>query len=301
VDSGTAITMGPVQWALLGVLGTLWGFSFFFQAICLETLPVLTTVFGRVALAGVTLLALAFVMRERFPFDRKSLTEFAVLGLLRAALPMLCIVWAQTRIDSNVAGILNSTSVIFTAIVAHVLTTDDRLSRAKVLGITIGVLGIVVMIGFDALRGLGDNVLGQLMMLVATLSYGFAAVYGRRFKGTSHVVSAAGMLLAGALMVLPFAWLLEWPLSQAPSLRSLGALAAVALLSTALAFVVWFRLIQSAGPSNTSMVTLIVPFVSLALGATLLGEEVTGAKLIGLALILLGLVITQQRFPRRSA
>jgi len=193
---------------------------------------------------------------------------------------MLCIVWAQTRIDSNVAGILNSTSVIFTAIVAHVLTTDDRLSRAKVLGIATGVLGVIVMIGFDAL---------------------LAAVFGRRFKGTSHVVSAAGMLLAGAVMVLPFAWLLEWPLVQAPSLRSLSALVAVALLSTALAFVVWFRLIQSAGPSNTSMVTLIVPFVSLALGATLLGEEVTGAKLIGLALIVLGLIITQQRFARRSA
>ncbi len=292
--------MGVVEWALLALLASLWGCSFFFQAICLETLPVLTTVFGRMAVAGVLLLLVAAAMGERIALTPVAVGEFFALGLMRTALPMLCIVWAQTRIESNVAGILNSTSVIFTVVVAHFLTADDRLTRPKAIGVAVAVLGMIVMVGFDALRGLGDNVAGQLAMLLATLSYGFAAVFGRRFKGTSPVVSAAGMLIAGAILVGPFAWVYDWPLSQAPSTRSALALGAVAVFSTACAFVVWFRLIQTAGPSNTSMVTLLIPFVSLLLGVVLLGESVSMAKLGGLGLILLGLLITRQRLSLRQ-
>lgn len=185
-------------------------------------------------------------------------------------------------------------------ILAHLLTSDDRLSPQKLAGCAIGIVGVAVMIGIDFLHGLGNNVLGQFAMLGATCCYGFAAVYGRRFKNTPHAVSAAGMLLGATVLILPAALILERPWTLHPGVLSLGALIGLALFSTALAFVVWFRLIQTAGPSNTSLVTFIIPFTALVLGVLLLGEEPTGSSIFGLLIILTGLGVTQLRVFRRA-
>jgi drug/metabolite transporter (DMT)-like permease len=219
--------------------------------------------------------------------------EFLLLGALRAAIPMSLIVWAQTRIDSGVAGILNSTSPLFTMVIAHLLTTDDRLNRRKLIGCLIGIVGVVVMIGMEFLSRLGSGVVGQLAMLGATCSYGFAAVYGRRFDTGSNMASAAGMLSGATLLILPLALVIDRPWTLSPGPLSIGALFGLALLSTALAFVVWFRLITTAGPSNTSLVTFLIPLTALGLGVLLLGEEPTLVSLLGLLIILTGLAATQ--------
>jgi drug/metabolite transporter (DMT)-like permease len=208
---------------------------------------------------------------------------------------MCAIVWAQTRIDSGVAGILNSSSPLFTMVIAHLLTTDDRLTARKVIGCVIGMIGIIVMIGLESVHEVGNGIGGELAMLGATCSYGFAAVYGRRFDTGSSTVSAAGMLCGATLLILPLALMIDRPWALAPSVQSVGALCGLAVLSTALAFVVWFELIRTAGPSNTSLVTFLIPFTAIGAGVLLLGEQPSIGALLGLAILLAGVAVTQKR------
>lgn len=162
-----------------------------------------------------------------------------------------------------------------------------------------GMTGVALMMGADAIKGLGSEVAGQLAMPGATLSYGFANVYGRRFSSRSPVVSAAGMLLAGALWLLPLAAISDWPVAQTPTLRSVYALLILAALSTACAFVVWFKLIHSAGPTNTALVTFLIPPVALTPGIVFLNESPDYSDLAGLFLIAPGLLAS--RGKRQSA
>jgi drug/metabolite transporter (DMT)-like permease len=214
---------------------------------------------------------------------------------------MSLIVWAQTRIDSGVAGILNSTSPLFTMVIAHLLTSDDRLTPQKLIGCLLGTVGVVVMIGMEFLNRLGDGIAGQLAMLGAACSYGFAAVYGRRFDTGSNMASAAGMLSAATLLILPVALAIDHPWTLSPGSLSISALFGLALLSTAIAFVVWFRLITTAGPSNTSLVTFLIPFTALGLGILLLGEKPTLGSVLGLVILLAGLALTQRKSSRSKA
>ncbi|MCA9913005.1 MAG: DMT family transporter, partial [Anaerolineae bacterium] len=193
---------------------------------------------------------------------------------------------------------LNSTSPLFTAVIAHYLTTDDKLTSNRLLGIVIGMFGVSILIGPDALRGLGSQVIAQLAMLGATCSYGFAAVYGRQFKGTPPAVSAAGMLAGATILTLPLA-ALEQPWTLSPSLQSLGAILGLSFLSTALAFIIWFQLIFRAGASNTSMVTFLIPITALTLGILFLHEEIVATSIIGLMTILGGLAVAQNRWFKR--
>lgn len=265
------------------------------MAICLESIPVVTTAFFRLAVAGLLLLGLVIIQRERAVLDHQFFSEIFVLGVLRAALPIALILWAQTRIDSGLAGILNSTSALFTLLVAHWLTDNEKITTNKLIAVLIGMAGVVLIIGIDALGGFGDQVAGQFAMLGATLSYGFANVYGRRFSKRAPTVSAAGMLLAGAVLLFPAALILEWPLLEVPSLRSIVALFLLAALSTACAFVVWFTLIRSAGPNNTVLVTFLIPPVALVLGMLILNESPGAGDLTGLTLIAFGLWLSQRR------
>jgi drug/metabolite transporter (DMT)-like permease len=290
--------MGAREWLLLAALSALWGCSFLFVELALRDLPVFTVALGRTGIAAAFLLLLLAATRAPLLPLVQRWREFLLLGALRAAIPMSLIVWAQTRIDSGVAGILNSTSPLFTMVIAHLLTTDDRLTPQKLIGCLIGMVGVVVMIGMEFLSRLGDGVGGQLAMLGATCSYGFAAVYGRRFDTGSNTASAAGMLSGATLLILPLALAIDRPWALSPDPLSISALFALALLSTAVAFVVWFRLITTAGPSNTSLVTFLIPLAALGFGVLLLGEKPTLGSLLGLAIILAGLAVTQVKSSR---
>jgi drug/metabolite transporter (DMT)-like permease len=285
--------MGVREWLLLGVLSILWGCSFLFVKLALRDIPVFTIALGRTGIAAALLLLLLAATRSPLLPLLQRWREFLVLGALRAAIPMSLIVWAQTRIDSGVAGILNSTSPLFTMVIAHLLTSDDRMSPQKLIGCLIGMVGVIVMIGMEFVYELGSGVAGQLAMLGATCSYGFAAVYGRRFDTGSNKASAAGMLCGATLLILPVAFVIDAPWTLSPGVYSISALVSLALLSTAVAFVVWFRLITTAGPSNTSLVTFLIPFTALGLGILLLGEKTSLGSLLGLAIILAGLAVTQ--------
>ena len=289
--------MGAREWLWLSMLSILWGCSFLFVELALRDLPVFTVTLGRTGIAAAFLILLLAATRAPLLPLVQRWREFLLLGALRAAIPMCLIVWAQTRIDSGVAGILNSTSPLFTMLVAHLLTSDDRLTPRKLIGCLIGIVGVVVMIGIEFMNQLGDGIAGQLAMLGATCSYGFAAVYGRRFDTGSNTASAAGMLSGATLLILPVALVIDRPWTLSPGALSLSALLGLALFSTAIAFVVWFRLITTAGPSNTSLVTFLIPLTALGFGVLLLGEKPSLASLLGLVIILAGLAVTQVKSP----
>jgi drug/metabolite transporter (DMT)-like permease len=295
--------MGQKEWMLLVLLSVLWGSSFFFIEVALRELPIFTIVFARVAIAALLLTVYLYFTGQAWPNLRRLWPRFIVLGALRAAIPISLIVWAETQIDSGLAGILNSTSPLFTALIAHRFTTDDQLTPQRLLGIIIGMLGVGVLIGLDAIQGFGSHIIAQFAMLGATCSYGLAAVYGRQFKHHPPAGSAAGMLIGAACLVFPLA-ILEQPWHLQPSLSSLGAIIGLSFMSTALAFILWFKLIFSAGPSNTAMVTFLIPITALILGIFVLGEGIDLATVIGLVIILFGLAIAQNRIairPKRAA
>ena len=286
--------MGRREWMHLALLALLWGCSFLFIEIALRDIPLFTVAAGRTGI-GAAVLA-GYLVASGVPLKpiAQRWRGLVLLGALRAAIPICLIVWAQTKIDSGLAGILNSTSPLFTMVIAHYLA-GDRLTPRKVAGCAVGMSGVVLMIGVDALHGLGDSVLGQVAMLGATCCYGFAASYGKHFEDMPHALSAAGMLAGATALILPASVLLEHPWTLRPGLASVAALCGLAILSTAIGFVVWFRLIQTAGPSNTSLVTFLIPPVALALGIAILGEEPSVSSLAGVAIIFAGLAIIQLR------
>src|SRR5215212_132321 len=286
--------MGPVEWALLLVLALLWGGSFFFSKVAVGELPPLTVVLCRVVLAALALNLAVMLSGRRMPADPRLWGSFFVMGLLNNVIPFSLIFWGQTQIASGLAAILNATTPLFTVLVAHVATKDEKLSAARLLGVFAGVMGVAVMIGPGAFAG--GSTLAKTAVLGAALSYAFAGIWGRRFRGVPPVITANGQLSASALVIAPVALLIDRPWSLAfPSPRVVWALIALALLSTAAGYIVYFALLARAGATNVLLVTLLIPPSALLLGTLFLGESVAPRDLVGLAFIASGLVAIDGR------
>ncbi len=301
VRTTTAVNqvMGPVEWGLLLVLALLWGGSFFFSKIAVGELPPLTIVLCRVALAALALNSMAVLGGQRMPADRRLCGAFLVMGLLNNVIPFSLIFWGQTQIASGLAAILNATTPLFTVLVAHVATNDEKLSAARLLGVFAGIVGVAVMIGPGADAG-GGGTLAKIAVLGAALSYAFAAIWGRRFRGLPPVLIATGQLSASALVMTPIALVIDRPWSLAfPSPRAVAALVALALVSTAAGYIVYFALLARAGATNVLLVTLLIPPSALLLGARFLTEAVEPRDLGGLAFIAGGLAAIDGRHFRR--
>ena len=287
------LTMGPMEWLLLLALSVLWGGSFFFAEVALAELPPLTVVAGRVALAAVALRIMLRARGDALPTDRRSWAAFAAMGALNNAIPFTSIVWAQTEITSGLASILNAATPLFTVLLAH------RLTWNRLAGVLLGFAGVAVMIGWEALAGFSLHVAAELAVLAATVSYACAGIFGRRFKGQPPLVTAAGQLTASSLMMLPLAVIVDRPwLLAPPGLVSLGAIVGLALLCTALAYVIFFRILAAAGATNLLLVTLLIPVSAMSLGAGFLGEVLEARQLAGMALIALGLALIDGRILR---
>ena len=287
------LTMGLREWVLLLALSMLWGGSFFFTEIALAELPPLTLVLGRVGFAALALLALAIVGGHGDSLRKAPWGALAVMGLLNNLLPFCLIVWGQTAVSGGLASILNATTPLFTILLAHWLTADERLGGNRVAGILCGVVGVAVMMGMGLLSGLGDSLWAQGAILAAACSYACAGIYGRRFSGLPPITAACGQVIASSLMLLPLALLIDrpWTLPM-PSPTVWGAIIGLALLCTALAYTIYFRILAAAGATNLLLVTLLIPVSAIAMGALFLGEQlqthqIVGALLIGLALLLI--------------
>jgi drug/metabolite transporter (DMT)-like permease len=293
--------MSGKNWLQLLILSLLWGGSFFFVEVALEGLPVLTIVWCRVAL-GALFLALALaVTGTPLPRGAKVWRALLVMGLLNNAVPFTLFVLAQGQISGSIAAILNATTPLFTVIVAHFATSDERAGPAKLLGLALGFTGVVVMM---AGRGANSAWLGPILCLLAALSYGLAGVWGRRFRrmGVAPLATAFGQVMASSVLLAPVWMAVDRPWDMVvPSGQVVLAVLCIAALSTALAYLLYFRLLASAGATNLSLVTFLIPVSATALGAMFLGERLLPQHIAGFILICTGLVAIDGRLLRRRS
>jgi drug/metabolite transporter (DMT)-like permease len=285
------------EWGLLGLLSLLWGGSFFFSKVALSELPPLTVVLARVGIAAGALWLYLRLRGIPVPTAAATWRAFLGMGLLNSLIPFTLIFWGQTFIDSGLASILNATTPVFSILVANFLARDERLSLNRLAGVALGITGVAVLLGGPS-WGSGGTLWGIMACLGAALSYGFANTYGRRFKqmGIVPAVGAFGQIAATTAMALPLVLLIDqpWRLAQ-PGFAVWGSLVGLALLSTAFAYIIFFRLIATAGATNTSLVTLLIPVSAILLGTAFLGERLSIAQAGGMALIGLGLLALDGR------
>ncbi len=300
-------TMSGRDWLLLVTLSVLWGGSFFFSEVALAELGPLTVVLGRVGFAALALVGFVYLAGHRLPSAPGLWGAFLVMGALNNLIPFSLIVWAQVAIDSGLAAILNATTPLFTVVLAHCLTRDERMTRGRFAGMVFGIAGVAVLVGPEALGQLGGGLstaglstagLAQLAVLGAACCYGCAGIYGRRFQGLPPVVAAAGMVTCSAVLTLPLALVVERPWQIDPGALTWAALLGLALLSTALAYVIYFRILASAGATNLMLVTFLIPVSALILGVVVLGERPAPSTFAGLALIFAGLAFVDGRLLR---
>lgn len=287
-------------WALLLLLGLLWGGSFFFARVAVAAIHPVGLVFLRVAIAALALVALLIARHDFRDFLRRRTKDIAILGIVNNIIPFSLIFAGQTEIGAGLASILNATTPVFTILIAQVVTTDEKITRAKVTGALLGLCGTAVLIGPAAL-GVADKPLWALLApLGAAISYGFAATFAKRFRGEKPAHVAAGQLSASALLLLPVALVVPGILpSSLPSHGVIASVLTLALLSTALAYLLYFRILSDAGATAASLVTLMVPPSAILLGAMFLGERLAFNELAGMALIALGLLSLDNRLPIR--
>lgn len=290
--------MSPTEWGLLALLSLLWGGSFFFAKVAVGALPPLTVVLARVGVAAAALWVLLKLRGIPVPASPRLWLSFAGMGALNNLVPFALIFWGETVLSSGLASILNATTPVFSLLVAHWLTDDERLAPNKVAGIILGFAGVVALVGTEALEGSTSGVLPILACLGAALSYGFANVFGRRFRrmGIEPTVCAFGQIASTAVMMVPIAALADTPWQLAPPGAVVwAALAGLALLSTALAYIIFFRLLATAGATNTALVTLLIPVSALLLGILFLGEHLSTGQVGGMVLIAAGLIALDGR------
>ena len=294
-----AAPMGPIEWVLLLTLSVLWGGSFFFNALALDGFDPFTVVMWRVTIAGLILWAWLKLRGQALPSGWPAWRAFLVMGAINNLLPFTLIAWGQTRIDSGLASIFNATTPLFTVLLAHVLTRDERLSWNKALGVLSGLAGVVVLIGPRVPGGVDGEALGEAAVLAGAVSYAFAGIFGKRLAAHPPTVSAAAMLLSAAVLAIPSALLFGDPLAGIPGTGPLIGIAGLGVVSTTFAYIIYFRVLASAGATNLLLVTLLVPVSAVLLGATVLGESLSGRAVAGMALIGIGIAAVDGRWLNR--
>ena len=294
-------TMSPLEWGLLLALSVLWGASFFFNAIALTELPPATVVALRTLSGGVLLYLAMRAACGSLPLDRAAWGAFLVMGILNNVLPFTLIAWGQSTIPSGLASILNATTPFFTVVAANYLTRDEPITPTRIAGVVIGFTGVVIMIGADALAEATNHLLAELAILGAALCYALSAIYARRFArmGMPPLVTATGQIIIGAaiLSALALATDRPWALPM-PSWTVIGAVLGLGALSTSLAYLIYYRILATAGAFNVMLVTFLIPVTAIVLGALVLGERLSANHFAGMVLIAIGLAAIDGRVLR---
>ncbi len=302
--------MNAKDWTRLLLLSLLWGGTYMLAAIALKGWPAgagngvtpLVLVWLRVTIAAFTLLVIVKAMGIAIPKDRSVLIAFFGMGLLNNVIPFSLIFWGQSQMPASVAAglasILNATTPLFTVIVLHVFTGDERATPQKIVGVILGFAGVSIMIGLDVLSGIGAGALGQLACLAAAIVYAFSSLYGRRFKamGITPMQTALGQLTASTLMMSVITGFISQPWNgPMPGAIPLASIVAMGIFSTALAYILFFQILSSAGATSLMLVTFLIPVSAILLGIVVLGEALKMQHLIGMAFIGLGLAAIDGR------
>jgi drug/metabolite transporter (DMT)-like permease len=274
--------------ALLVLLSGLWGASYTFISVGVETIPPITLIAARTLIAGAILLAIIGLRGLRLPTDAVTWRRFVLQACLSSVIPFTLIAWAERTTSAGLSTILNSTSPIFVFLLTALITRHEALDGRKLFGVGAGVAGMCLIVGVQVLGGFGHEVWAQLGIVTASICYAGAAVFGKGFKGLDPMMPAAGSLICGAAILMPTSFLIDRPWQLSPSPQSVFALLALSVFSTALAFVIYFRLLQTLGSvGTTAQAYLRVPF-GVAIGIIVLHEALTSTAWIGLACVVVG-------------
>lgn len=299
-DQTTAPRMSAQDWGLLILLGAVWGGSYFFARIAVSQMQPLVLVMFRVSIAA---LALHLFLTIRGPSFRAALPlagSFVVLALLNNVIPFSLIFMGQTQLGAGLASVLNATTPFWTALLANILTADERLTPAKLTGIAFGIAGTGVMIGPGVLSGFGGPLWAKVALIGGAISYGLAFIHGRRFRGVPPTIVATGQLTASSVIMIPLVLALYGPEDLSGFSGDIwSAVVGLAVLSTAFAYLIYFRILASAGATNASLVTFLNPVSAILLGSLFLGERLASFEIIGMVLIATGLIIIDGRLPAR--
>jgi len=291
--------MGAGLWFLIVILSIIWGASFFFVEVAVERMTPLTIVLCRVGFASFLLLGFVWFTGRKMPKDFGIWGAFLAIGMLNNVIPFSLITWGQQHIDSSLASILNATTPVFSVIFAHFLTRDEPLTKSRLTGVLFGWMGVAILIGIEALSGVGMKIAGQAAVLGASLLYAFAAIFGRRFKEFDPVVVAAGMLTGSTIIMIPLTFIMEQPLALNPTSVTWAALFGLSAVSTALAYIIYFYVLSRAGATNILLVTFLIPVSAISLGMMVLGEAPGWNVFAGMALIFMGLIFIDGRLLKR--
>jgi len=284
--------------ALLLVLATLWGASYTFLKVAVATIPPVTLIAGRTLIAGLLLVAIMQWRGIRMPTDAANWRRFMFQACLNSVVPWTMVAWGTRAVDAGVATILNSTAPIFTFFLTLAITRHEAVTFRKLIGVVAGMAGICLIVGMQALAGLGEQLAAQIVLLLAAVCYAGAAIFGRAFKNLDPMAPAAGSLLCGAAILIPLSLVVDQPWTLAPSVNSLLALLGLAVFSTAFAFVIYFRLIQTLGSIGaTAQAYLRVP-IGVAASVIFLGEQLSSTMWIGLACVVVG--VAAMTIPERK-
>ena len=274
--------------ALLLALSTLWGASYSFIKIGVETIPPVTLIAARTLIAGMILFVIIRWRGLSLPKDATTWRRFLFQACLNSVIPFTLIAWAQQTTDAALATILNSTSPIFAFLLTVLVTRHEAVTGRKLFGIGAGIAGICLIVGVQALGGLGQELWAQLAIVAATICYAGAAIFGKQFKGLDPIMPAAGSMICGAAVLIPVSLVTEQPWTLAPSLDSILALLGLSVFSTALAFVIYFRLVQTLGSVGTTAQAYLRVPIGVAIGVLILGESLTSTAWIGLVCVIAG-------------
>lgn len=292
----------PTDFLLLLVLATLWGSSYTLIKLGVATIPPLTLIAARTLIAGALLLLLLRWLGVALPREPAVWRSFLVQSLLNSVFPFTLIAWAEQTVQAGVATILNSTTPVFAFLITLALVRGERATWRKLGGVLAGLSGVCLIVGAEAMTGVGQGLPAQLAIVAASACYGAAVVFGRRFQGIHPAVTAAGALLSGGALLLPVSLLVDRPWTLTPSAVSVLALLTLAILSTAVAFVIYYRLIRTLGSVGTAAQAYLRVPVGVAVGVLALGETVAPSAWIGLVLVVCGVAaMTLPERPRTAA
>ena len=284
----------PVDYGLLVLLGVLLGIPYALTKISQTTIPPLTGVAIRLLIAAIVLWIFVLASRAKLSILKDYIPRLFVQGCISCAIPYTLIAYGQTSVNSALAAILNSTTPLFVCLISLIWTQSEPLRLGRMVGVSAGLAGVVMIAGANSLTGLGKDVFGQAAIILATVSSAVAAIQGRRFNDVPPELAAAGTLTCGALVLVPLCFVVDAPLHFTPSAGSVVALLVNAIFATALRSVIYFRLLRTIGSVGTTSVSYLKPAIAVLIGVTLMGEALTWTAMIGLLAILFGVAAINQ-------
>ena len=286
------MNMTPHTWLLMLTLGLIWGGTFFLSEILLLELSPFQIVFHRVSIAALIMVLYLKIKGIALPKDGRTWAALAVMGLLNNAIPFSAIVFGQQYITGGMASILNSTTAFFGVMLSGLILKEEAITAPKFIGVIMGILGVAMIMGFDTLSSLSLTNIGQILIMVSSISYAFAGIWGKfQVKNLGVEVTATGMLITSSVWMFILSTTVEGLPFEALSMRSALSILTFAILCTAVAYLLYFAILNQAGAANLTLVTIIIPPFALILDAVALGEMVSLQEILGFLVISMGLLV----------